>query len=81
MTESIWATPWTSGMVFDPKLVVHECAELSVGDPITAWLDARLFQAGVITDLMPTMGLLWIREHTLGERRLLDMSELAIARS
>lgn len=67
-------------MTFDPDLVVQECADLSVGDQVNAWLDGRLFHTGIVTDLLPTMGLFWIREQALGERRLLDMSELEITR-
>jgi hypothetical protein len=67
-------------MIFRPELVVQECAELSVGDEIHAWNGGRLFLTGTVTDLIPTMGLFWIREQALGERRLLDMSDLAITR-
>jgi hypothetical protein len=67
-------------MVFDPDLIVHECADLSVGDQINAWQGDRLFHTGIITDLLPAKGLFWIREPALGERRLVDMSELQITR-
>jgi hypothetical protein len=67
-------------MNFDPDLIVHECADLSVGDQINAWQGGRLFHTGIITDLLPAMSLFWIREPALGERRLVDMSELQITR-
>lgn len=67
-------------MIFDPDLVVHECADLSVGDQVSAWQGGQLFHVGIVTDLLPAMGLFWIREWVLGERRLLDMSELEITR-
>lgn len=67
-------------MIFDPDLVVYECADLSVGDEINAWQGGCLFHTGIITDVFPSMGLFWIREQALGERRLLDMSELQITR-
>jgi hypothetical protein len=65
---------------FDPDLVVQNCADLSIGDHINAWQDGQLFHTGIVTDLLPAMGLFWIRERALGERRLLDMSELEITR-
>ena len=68
-------------MIFDPDLVVHECGDLSVGEQVNAWQGGRLFHTGIITDLLPAMGLFWIREHALGERRLLDMSDLKITRA
>jgi hypothetical protein len=67
-------------MIFDPDLIVHECKDLSVGDEINAWQGGRLFYTGIITDLLPAMSLFWIREPALGERRLVDMSELQITR-
>jgi hypothetical protein len=67
-------------LLFDPGLVVEDCADLSIGDHINAWQDGRLFHAGIITDLLPAMGLFWIRERALGERRLLDMNDLTITR-
>jgi hypothetical protein len=65
---------------FDPDLVVHDCADLSMDDHVNAWQGGHLSHTGVITDLLPAMGLFWIRERALGERRLLDMSELEITR-
>ena len=65
---------------FDPDLVVQDCADLSIGDHINAWQGGHLFYTGIITDLLPAMGLFWIRERALGERRLLDMSELEVTR-
>ena len=67
-------------MTFDRDLIVHDCADLAVGEQINAWQGGRLFHTGTITDLLPAMGLFWIREQGLGERRLLDMSELQITR-
>lgn len=67
-------------MIFDPDLIVHECADLSVGDQINAWQDRHLLRTGIITDRLPALGLFWIREPALGERRLMDMSELQITR-
>ncbi|MFP3461982.1 hypothetical protein R5O87_14130 [Arthrobacter globiformis] len=67
-------------MIFDPKLVVRDCADLSVGEQIHAWQAGKIFQTGIITDLFPAMGLFWIRERALGERRLLDMNDLQITR-
>ncbi|MFE4541051.1 hypothetical protein [Arthrobacter sp. NPDC056727] len=67
-------------MFFDPDLVVQGCADLSIGDDINAWQGGHLFHTGTVTDLLPAMGLFWIRERALGERRLLDMSELEITR-
>ena len=68
-------------MIFDPDLVVHECADLSVGDQIYAWQGGHLFHTGIITDCLPALGLFWIREPALGERRLVDMSDLQITRA
>ena len=65
---------------FDPDLVVGNCADLSIGDQINAWRNGCLFHTGTVTDLLPVMGLFWIREQGLGERRLLDMGELEITR-
>ncbi|WP_353710690.1 hypothetical protein [Arthrobacter sp. K5] len=67
-------------MIFDPDLIVHECADLSVGDQINAWQGGHLLHTGIITDRSPALGLFWIREPALGERRLMDMSELQITR-
>ena len=67
-------------MTFDQNLVVHECADLSVGEQVTAWQRGQLVHKGIITELLPAMGLFWIREQALGERLLLDMSELEINR-
>lgn len=67
-------------MTFDPNLVVRECVDLSVGEQVTAWRGGHLVHTGIITDLLPAMGLFWIREQALGERLLLDMSELEISR-
>lgn len=67
-------------MIFDPKLIVHDCADLCVGEQIHAWQAGKMLQTGIITDLLPAMGLFWIRERTLGERRLLDMNDLQITR-
>ena len=68
-------------MTFDPDLIVHERADLSVGAQINAWQDGRSFHTGITTDLLPAMGLFWIRESALGERRLVDMSDLQITRA
>lgn len=65
---------------FDSDLVVQDCTDLSLGDHINAWQGGHLFHTGVVTDLLPAMGLFWIREWALGERRLLDMAELEITR-
>jgi hypothetical protein len=68
-------------MTFDSDLVVRTCMDLSVGEQVNAWQGGRLFHTGTVTDLLPAMGLFWIRESALGERRLLDMSELEITRT
>lgn len=68
-------------MIFDADLVVRTCMDLSVGEQVNAWQGGRLFHTGTVTDLLPAMGLFWIRESALGERRLLDMSELEITRA
>lgn len=65
---------------FDSDLVVQDCTDLCLGDHINAWQGGHLFHTGVVTDLLPAMGLFWIREWALGERRLLDMAELEITR-
>jgi hypothetical protein len=68
-------------MAMDFGPVVSDCAELSVGDQINAWQCGRLFHRGTVTDLLPEMGLFWIRDEALYERRLLDMSEVRVTRA
>lgn len=68
-------------MISDSDLVVHDCADLSIGDEINAWQGGQLIFTGIITDLLPALSMFWVRERSLGERRLLDMSEHEITRS
>jgi hypothetical protein len=67
-------------VTFDAQPLVHECSDLSAGEEINAWKGSHLIHSGTIADLIPAMGLFWIRERALGERRLLDMSDLEITR-
>lgn len=59
---------------------VDACAALKAGDRIEAWRGGSLLHRGTVTQTMPGMGLLWIREDSLYERKLLDMAELQIRR-
>jgi hypothetical protein len=68
-------------MAFDPGLLVYNCADLVPGDEIQAWQDGRLFHMGTVTEVLPGMSLFWIHEYPLGERRLLDMTELDVIRT
>lgn len=67
-------------MFFDPNLQVRDCSDLSVGEQIQVWQGDRMYETGTVTDLFPAMGLFWIRERVLGERRLLQMSDFQIIR-
>ena len=64
----------------EPKCVVSNCADLSVGDEIDVWSDGRLVH-GTVTDLLPHLGLFWIRETLLNERRVLDMAHVQVTRT
>lgn len=61
--------------------VVSDCADLTPGERVSVWRDGRLCHAGTVTDLLPDMGLFWIREEPLFERRLLDLSEVRVTRT
>ncbi|MBT2512559.1 hypothetical protein [Arthrobacter sp. ISL-30] len=60
--------------------VVRNCRELLVGDEIEAWHRNRLFHRGRVTNVLPDMGLFWIRDAQTGGRKLLDLGELDIVR-
>jgi hypothetical protein len=61
--------------------VVSDCADLTMGEHVSVWRHGRLCHAGTVTDLLPDMGLFWIREEPLFERRLLDLSEVQVTRT
>lgn len=56
------------------------CAELQTGDRIEAWTARALQHTGTVDQTLPRMGLVWIYEDPLNERKLLDAAELQIRR-
>lgn len=60
--------------------VLQSCADIAVGDDVEAWHRDRLFHRGRVTNVLPEMGLLWIRDARTGTRKLLDFAELRIMR-
>lgn len=60
--------------------IVRSCADLSTGDEIEAWHNGFLFHRGRVTELVPTLGLFWIKDARTGTRRLLDVDALRIVR-
>ncbi len=47
------------------------------GQHIEAWHNGKLFHQGRVTDVVPSLGLIWIRDAT-GKRKLLDPEALTI---
>ncbi|MFE4196858.1 hypothetical protein ACFRJ9_13395 [Paenarthrobacter sp. NPDC056912] len=60
--------------------LVLRCGDLKRGDVIEGWVSGNRRHRGTVTETMPRLGLFWIVEEQLGERRLLDMNEVAIVR-
>lgn len=59
---------------------VDSCSELNPGDEINATYHGTLVHRGRVTDLAPDHELFWILDILTGGRRLIDMSEMKVAR-
>jgi len=59
---------------------VTDCADLRIGEFIKARVSGQQLVRGEVAETMPHQGLLWIHEESLGDRLLLDMSEVEILR-
>ena len=64
----------------DEEYRILSCAELRPGEFIEARINDRLLLRGEVAEIMPSQELLWIREESLGCRRLLDLTEINIYR-
>lgn len=53
-------------------------AKLQAGDHIEAWHNGKLFHRGRVTDVVPSLELIWIRDAITGKRKLLDPEALEI---
>jgi hypothetical protein len=53
-------------------------AKLQAGDHIEAWHNGKLFHKGRVTDVVPSLELIWIRDAVTGRRKLLDPEALEI---
>ena len=62
----------------DEEYRILSCAELRLGEFIEARINDKLLTRGEVTETMPSQELLWIREESLGCRRLLDLTEIDI---
>ena len=52
--------------------------KLQPGDYIEAWHNGKLFHRGRVTDVVPSLELIWIRDARTGTRKLLDPEALDI---
>ena len=57
---------------------IDDLTRLRKGHWIQAWLGRELRYVGVVDLLAPDLGMVWIREGNLGERKLLDASEYTL---
>ncbi|MDR6414911.1 hypothetical protein [Pseudarthrobacter sulfonivorans] len=57
-----------------------ETPKLQAGDYIQAWHNGKLFHQGRVTDVVPSLELIWIQDSATGTRKLLDPEALEIVR-
>jgi hypothetical protein len=62
----------------DEEFRITTCADLRPGDVIEARIKGQLYLRGEVTEIMSAHDLFWIREDSLGNRRLLDLNEMEI---
>lgn len=54
----------------------HDVLEqLRPGQVLEAWRGGQLTHRGVAEEIMPELGVLWVRESVLGIRQLIDLQE------
>lgn len=52
-----------------------ELSTLRPGDHLQAWEDGMLCHAGVVEEVAPALGVVWIREPGLGARKMLSVDQ------
>jgi hypothetical protein len=57
----------------DIALFVDDLTTVHVGHRLEAWSDGALHHLGIVEEKLPELGVLWIREASTGERKMLDV--------
>lgn len=60
--------------------IVRSCAELADGDEIEAWRFGKLLHRGKVSQILPSVEMIWIVCARTGTRKLVDMEAAAIIR-
>lgn len=58
--------------------VIRECADLTPGAIVQAWERDRLVHCGRVSQVVPSMGMLWIIDARNGVRRLVGTAEFDV---
>ena len=52
-----------------------ELAAVQPGDRLEAWCQEMIHHQGIVEEMVPRLGVVWIREDGTGERKMLDTTD------